>query len=172
MSVKYLCRFCLLLSLFLSVHIASYAQLSLTLTGSWSYTVPATDITEAGNDFTGTYASSASQVQIGVDNGGGFLQELFGYNWRVSVRKTDANWDNTASIFVRRTNNGSPIFSWLTLTLTGGQAYQQITGTDQIFFSGNRGARGINIQYELRGVSVVMAAQSYSTTIVYTVTAQ
>jgi len=171
MSVKYACRFCLSLSLLFATHVVSYAQPSqqpgLTLSGNWSYTVPATDVTEAGSDFSGTYTSAANQVQIGVSNKNN--AEKNGYAWRVSARKMNATWDNTVAIYIRRTSDGAPATNRAT-TITDGTVYQQITDTDQYFFGGYRGSTGIAIQYELRGVSVVMPAQSYSTTVVYTVT--
>ncbi len=57
-------------------------------------------------------------------------------------------------------------------TITGGTSYQQVTNTDTYFFSRNRGHEGIDIQYKLQGISVIVKAERYSTNIIYTVTSQ
>lgn len=161
-------RVLLLMLLVFAGHINLNAQLKFKVNGNWSYTVPANDVTEAGSDFTGTYTSLESQVNIKVKYKG---YEVQGYSWRVSVKKLDSFWDNTASIYVRRTSDGVPIKAGRPTTITGGTVFQQITDVDQYFFEGYRGSKFIDIQYQLQGVSVVMPAQSYSTTIIYTLTA-
>lgn len=172
MGIPFVHRFCLCLVFILLANIPSVAQLTLAIssTGSWATTVPATDVTEAGNDFTGTYTSAANQKTLSVTNGGSnSTAEKNGYSWTISVRKVDTAWDNTAKIYVQRTGSGIPRKSSRPTTVTGGTTYQQITDTNQSFFSGYRGSTAIPIQYQLQGVSVVMAVKTYSTTIYYTV---
>ena len=141
------------------------AQSKVKLQGRWDCFVSASDIIEAGNDYIGTYESGDSEVQFSVNDG--FWPELLGYNWSVSIRKSDVDWDNTAKIYVQRTSDGTPYL--LNGTVTGGTSYQQVNDTEMYFFSGNRGRQNIEIQYRLQGVSVVMKAQTYTTYIIYTV---
>lgn len=166
-------RFCLCPIFVLFANLSLFAQLTLAIssTGSWATTVPATEITEAGNNFTGTYTSAANVKTLSVTNGTkNSTAEVFGYYWTIYVRKVDTTWDNTAKIYTQRTGPGTPRSTSRTSTVTGGTTYQQITDTNQTFFTGYRGSTAIPIQYQLQGVSVVMAVNTYTTTIYYTVT--
>ena len=166
-------RFCLCSVFTLFANLSLFAQLSLTLssTVSWATVVPTTEVTEAGSDFTGTYTSLANVKTLSVTNGGvNSTAEIYGYDWTISVYKVDAAWDNTAKIYVQRTGSGTPRKSSRPTKVTGGTTYQPITDTNRTFFSGSRGSTAIPIQYQLQGVSVVMAVRTYTTTIYYTVT--
>ncbi len=143
------------------------AQSKVKLQGRWSCVVPPSDIAEAGSDYMEIYESGSSDVQFSVNDN--FFAELFGYNWSVSIRKSDVLWDNTAEILVQRTSDGTPYL--FTGSISGGTSYQQVTDVDMYFFSGNRGRENISIQYKLQGISVVMKPQRYTTYIVYTVSA-
>lgn len=142
------------------------AQSKVKLRGKWDCVVPASDITEAGSEYIGVYESGNGEVQFSVYDK--FWIELFGYSWSVSVRKSDILWDNTAGIYVQRTSDGTPYF--FNGSVSGGTTYQQVTDIDTYFFSGYRGRKDVDIQYQLQGISVVIPAQSYSTTIIYTIT--
>lgn len=173
MNVSFVYRFCLCSVFILFGNRSLFAQLTLALssTTSWTTTVPATEVTEAGNDFTGTYTSATNVKTLGVTNGTkNSTAEVNGYYWTIAVRKVDTTWDNTAKIYTQRTGAGTPRSSSRTSTVSGGTTYQQITDTNQTFFTGYRGSTAIPIQYQLRGVSVVMAVTTYTTTIYYTVT--
>ncbi len=173
MNLALVYRFCLCPVFMLFANLSLFAQLSLALssTTSWTTTVPATNVTEAGNDFTGTYTSATNVKTLGVTNGNkNSAAEVNGYYWTIYVRKVDITWDNTAKIYTQRTGSGTPRSTLRTSTVTGGTTYQQITDTNQTFFTGYRGSTAIPIQYQLQGVSVVMAVKTYTTTIYYTVT--
>ena len=161
----------LLLAFWLGAHTHLFAQLTLSTSGTWSQTLSAASITEAGNDFEAAYASAENQVLLGVTNGNkNSNAEKNGYLWSIYVSKSDVLWDNTVQVYARRTDEGTPRNSSRTTLVSGGTTYQQITETDQWFFWGYRGSTGIPIQYQLQGVTVLMPAQIYRTTIVYTVT--
>ncbi len=155
-----------LLVLFLGAQLS--AQSKVKLQGKWNCVVPASDIIEAGSDYSGAYESLDNEVQFSVNDKNKVEQN--GYGWSVSIRRSDILWDNTAKIYVRRTSNGTPHDSGnIPTTITGGTSYQQVTETETFFFSGYRGSEDIDIQYKLQGVSVVIEAQKYTTYIIYTV---
>ena len=68
----------------------------LSVSGEWNYTIPSNDISEAGEDFTGTYTSDANQAYIDV---------WYWRNWRVNIQKNNI-LDNVkkcwASLFSER----------------------------------------------------------------------
>lgn len=144
------------------------AQINITATGQWDYTVSDFDITEAGLDFQGTYASAASQVEIDIFRAGGFFVNLFNYNWQVDVRLIPNDWNNALVLSARRTGNGSPFF--FNGNINGGTSYLQLSTSNQNFFNGNRTWFDIPVQYRLSGVSVLLPAKTYSATVLYTVT--
>ena len=57
-----------------------------------------------------------------------------GDTWRVDVSKSDTNWHANFHLFVQRTSNGSGNPN----NISGGTTYQEVTGTDQSFFNGER----------------------------------
>lgn len=143
------------------------AQIAIDAIGNWNYTVPTSDITEAGRNFGGTYASSANQVQLDIFQTA-WLLNFFNYNWRVDVRKSDTDWNSNLKLYARRTGNGTPW--WATGTISGGTSYLELTNSNKTFFSGSRTTLSIPVQFQITGVSVLLPAKTYSTTVVYTVT--
>ncbi|HFA52186.1 MAG TPA: hypothetical protein ENJ95_24475 [Bacteroidetes bacterium] len=144
------------------------AQIFINVTGEWNYSVSVNDITEAGNDFQGTYSSASNQVLIDVRQRNFFFDLFFNYNWRVDIRKSDIDWHPNLVLSARRTGNGSPLF--FSGNVNGGTTYQQVSNANQSFFSGNRSRLDIPVQYRISGVSVLLPAKAYTTTVVYTVT--
>ena len=131
---------------------------SISVTGQWNYTVPTIDITEAGEDFTGTYTSSVNQVYLNLE---GY------YRWAVSVQKNDIDWENMLEIFVRRTGNGYGS-GWI----SGGVNYRIINNWNFRFFTGRSNRYSIPIQYQMRNVSTTIPAHNYVTEIMYTLTSR
>jgi len=135
------------------------AQINITVTGSWSETIDASDLEAgAGSDLIDTYESIAGAVSISISGTTGPSD-----NWRVDVKKVDTNWDSSFHLYVRRTSDGTGG------SVSGGTAYQEITDVDQSFFDGSDDVGGINIQLKLSGVSVQISPDSYITTVYYTV---
>jgi len=140
-----------------------YSQLTLNVAGTWSYSVPATDITDAGLDFTGTYTSASNQVLLSISNGNSY------FRYRVDVRRNNISWNNKIKLWVRRTGDGIPLHP--KSKVWGGLSYRKITKSNKLFFKGKRNTDDIPVQYELRNISILIPAKSYSATIIYTVTA-
>jgi hypothetical protein len=133
----------------------------ITVTGSWFLTIDASDLQAgAGSDLIDTYESASNQVTIDISSVGG-------NNWRVDVKKVDTNWHSSFHLYVKRTSNGTGSGGG---SISGGTSYQEVTDTDQSFFSGNRNRYGINVQLKLSGVSVQIPPDTYITTVYYTVT--
>jgi predicted metal-dependent phosphotriesterase family hydrolase len=128
----------------------------------WTASVPATRITEAGRNYTTNVTSARTQTRINLLTATGI------FTYTVSVHKVDTDWNNTLTLWVRRTGNGTGTGG----TITGGTAYQQITNTTRSFFRGTVGTSrqrtNITVQYEIRNLSVTIPVKTLTTTLVYT----
>lgn len=130
---------------------------SISVTGQWNYTIPTIDITEAGEDFTGTYTSSVNQV---------YLDIIYDNKWSISVQKNDIDWDDKLEIFMHRTGNG-----YGTGQIKGGQNYKIIKNNDFKFITGEKNRNSIPLQFQMRKVSVTIPAHNYIVEIMYTLSA-
>ncbi|MBN2415702.1 hypothetical protein JXO52_07660 [bacterium] len=135
-------------------------QAEITVTGLWSLTLDNTNLQAgAGSDFVSTYESAVDQVDIEISG------RRFEY-WQVDISITGgASWHDDLVLYARRTGDGQGA-GWI----SGGTAYQEVTTTSGPFFQGYKKLKDITIQYQLSGVSVVIPAGTYSTSVVYTVT--
>jgi len=131
---------------------------NITITGSWSLVIGAGDLTgRPGTNLTAAYNSATNQVLMGVTTGAGLT-------WRVDVLRIDSHWHANLVLSIRRTGTGSG-----TGTVTGGGGFQAITTTSQTFVTGSGNRAGIQLQERLGGVSVSIPADTYTTTVQYTV---
>lgn len=131
--------------------------ISITVTGSWSETINASDLQAgAGSDLISTYQSAADALSIDISSTSG--------NWAVDVKKVDANWHNNLHLHVKRTSDGTGPGS-----ISGGNTYQEVTDIGQSVFSGNGDRSNVNTQLKLTGVSIQVPIDSYSSTVYYTV---
>jgi hypothetical protein len=146
-----------------AAYLPCLSQINIDVAGSWAYSIPATNIADAGLDFTGTYTSGANQVLLSIYNSGGN-----NYRYRVDVRRSDISWKSKIKVWGRRTGDGIPSNGGA--RVWGGQSYKKITKSNKVFFQGKKDSSDIPIQYQLRNISVLIPAKSYSTTIIYTVT--
>ena len=129
-------------------------------TGGWSRPIGADDlIAGAGTDLVSVYESLANATLIGIDAAGRKQ------DWRVDVRRSTSVWDSSLALYVRRTGAGTGSGS-----VTGGTAYQLVTDTDTPFFSGREDRQAIPVQYRLGGVSIQLTPNTYSATVVFSVT--
>lgn len=147
----------LLFAFMFSANKAGEAAISISSTGNWSETIDALDLQAgAGSDLIDTYESTADQVSIDI------IDPI--NNWRVGVKKVDTTWHSSFHLYVKRTSDGTGSGS-----ISGGTIYQEVSGTDQSFFSGSDDRSGIQIQSKLSGISVQIPPDIYTTTIYYTV---
>lgn len=141
-----------------------YAQ-ALTVTGDWTSTLAASNITEAGNDYSNvSLISATNQTLITVNPQTNSVDRIY-------VQKSDTSWDSRLIISAIRTGTGSAATNF---TITNGTTLQTITNTPQYFFE-YRGGQGrqisnIPIQYNITGFTVLLPVKAYTTTLLYTVT--
>lgn len=148
-----------LVSLVLGLNGRVLAVISITVTGSWSETIDASDLQAgAGSDLNSTYESGSSQVSIDISGTAGG-----GDDWRVDVKKVDTIWHGNLTLWVKRTSAGTGG------SVSGGTFYQPVGGTDSSFFNGSDDVSGIEVQLQLTGVSVSVPPNTYTTTVTYTV---
>jgi len=151
---------CVLLLLPIIVKESVEAAISIEVTGDWSETtIDYTDLLAgAGSDLKNPYESAVAAVSIDILDANG--------NWGVSVKAdTDPpDWHSNLHLHVKRTSEGTGSGS-----ISGGDAYLEVTDTDQDFFSGSLSRSGINVQLMLTGVSIQVPPDVYSTTVYYTV---
>lgn len=129
-----------------------------SVSGEWNYTIPVSDISEAGEDFSGTYTSDPNQAYIDIS---------YNRNWKVSVQKNNIDWNNKIKIYARRTGSG-----WGSARrISGGTNFLRIKNKNSNFFSGRGWYFSLPIQYEIRKVSVTIPAHTYIVEILYTLQA-
>jgi hypothetical protein len=135
------------------------SSISIELTGSWSKIVNESNLQDgAGSDFVNTYESDVDQASLDI-------LETVGNPWIVDVKKSNVNhWPNDLHFYVRRTLDGVGAG-----TIIGGLIYQEITNTNQLFFSGSGDRLHIPLQFKLEGVSATLLKGNYSIQIYYTV---
>ncbi|WP_247234448.1 hypothetical protein [Telluribacter sp. SYSU D00476] len=138
---------------------------SFSTTGNWVVSVPASTITEAGNNYTQGITSATDQTLMSLLPGTNNGQNRNGI-WEVYISKEDSDWDSRLIISARRTGTGTPLAN--NNTITGGTAYTTTSATPSAFFSGRGGYSNIPIQYQVSGLSVVIPVKAYTTNITYT----
>lgn len=149
--------------LLLSMSKLSFAQLP-SVSGNWTSSIPASTITEAGENYSSNWTSLANQTIISL---------AWLTNYTVSVKKTDVSWNSNLSLWIHKTSE--TIGALGNVSPAGNSSYIQLTSSNQTFFTASTGivlsltAATINVQYEIRGLSVTLPAQSYTTTVVYTI---
>ena len=134
---------------------------NLPLGATWTVSTLTSSVTKAGKDYV-VYGETSLVAQTTLK----INALLF---WTVNVQlSTTANWHSGLKIYVIRTGNGTG-----GAILDGGLTYKEVTTMPQAFFSGNLGlgyARdNVPIQYKIEGMSVMLPAKTYTTTIQYTV---
>jgi hypothetical protein len=132
------------------------AAQTITVTGQWDLTINSTNLQAGpGSNLVATYQSAANQVIANIN------PRSFGKTWLVQVHKTDILWNSNLHLDIRRQAYSN---------LVGGLTYFEITNIDQDFFWSDtrKGTNGVQIQFQLRGVSVDIPVNNYSTTVYYT----
>lgn len=131
--------------------------LEISASGGWSRTITSSDLTAgAGSDLKSTYESASNATTINI----------LGVTWQVAVRRVDTSWNSDFVLSVKRTSDGTGKGS----TISGGLSYVTVGTTDSAFFSGTKNKTGINLQYQLSGVSITIPPGNYSTSITFTIT--
>jgi len=134
--------------------------ISIIVTGNWYETIDASDLQAgAGSDLISTYESASDTVSIDISSTAG--------NWGLDVKKVDDNWHSNLHLHAKRASDGTG-----SGTISGGDAYQEVTDTDLSFFSGSEDRSNVNVQLRLTGVSIQVPPDAYTATVYYTVSDQ
>ena len=150
----------LLLTVVLFLCGAVYAAISIIVSGSWTFSIGVGNLQGAtGSDLVSSYESATNQISITVGGSGGA-------EWRMDVKKTITTWHANLYLYVKKTNLGT---SGKGHVHNDGETYQEVTDTNQSFFTGTGDRAGITVQEKLDGVSVAVPAATYSATVVFTV---
>lgn len=152
--------------LFLISHI-SRAQLttSLTVTGSdWTVTSlsSASTITKAGKN----YEPTASELSLSTQT---YIKVSALLAWGIRIQQTSTlNWDTSLKIYAQRMGDGIG-----GAAISGGTTPVEVSTQIGTFFTGSLNLgfskESIPIQYKITGLSVLLPAKTYTTTITYTV---
>jgi hypothetical protein len=136
------------------------AVINITVTGSWNQSIDKNNLTGGvGTNLTNTFTSAQNTNLITI-TGATSKRD----NWQINIKRINTTWVGSLLVFAQRTSNGTG-----TGTISGGQAYIQVTTTDTTFFTGAGNRNGIQIQLQLTGASLTVPPNQYSTTIQYTV---
>jgi len=134
---------------------------TVAVSGSWSKTAVSSDVVLPGDNYP-VYESATNQVLVSITAGNTVA-------WSCSVKKTDLTWRPEMVLQVHRTGTGTALAGG---TLSGGDAYQNVTGVFTQFFTCTKGSvTNIPIQYRISGCTTIAPAGTYTLTITYTVTA-
>ena len=165
MKIFILNIFLISFSIFFSASNAN-AQRTISVSGN-NWNVNVSPVTEAGLDYLGSYESATNQMLLSVS-----IPFLLG-SGKVSVHyEVNTNWNSSLNLSVRRTGNGSTLC--LLCSITGGTAYQSINTFDTELFRINGGIAltsytNIPIQLMISGISVILPATNYQSSIVFTI---
>ena len=135
-----------------------------SVSGNWTSSVPSNTITEAGSDYSSNWTSLSNQSIISLPSG------VLGASYTVFVRKTDTNWNSNLSLWIHKSADNLGLLG--SVSPAGNTSYFQLSASNQTFFTASLGILSpatFNVQYEIRGLSVTIPAQTYSTTVVYTI---
>jgi hypothetical protein len=158
--MKIITRFCTLFLIATVIWVSKEAQaiVSITVTGSWSETIDASNLqTGAGKNLIDSHESARDAIEIDIDT---FLEG----DWMIDVNKVDTNWHSSFNLYVKRTSDGSGSGS-----ISGGTSYQEATYVNETFFSGRHDRSNIHVQLKFSGVSIQVPPDTYSTMVYYTV---
>lgn len=120
--------------------------------GSWMQSIPASDIIEAGNDYNLDYFSNDfDQTKVTISS------NWQNKNFNVYISKNDGVWDPILDLQIRQVGIGQ---NFVTIPDTIGSLYFSIIGSKENIMT---------LEYRIKGISVLLPVQPYTTTIVYTV---
>lgn len=157
---------------------------TVSISGNWTASVPT--ITEAGNNYTGTYDNTTSnQIVMSGTLPGSFLNLLTSTGAKISMHYVSNPW-NSAMVLAAKRTGGTATINGVCLvcsaTINGGTNYITIPeATDVTFvtitFTGLLGLSnsitlsGITLLLQVSGVSVTIPASTYGARVVFTVAA-
>lgn len=168
--------------------IASYLKGQVVnVSGSWLASVPS--ITEAGNNYSGTYdntgSTSTNQITLSGTLPGSFLNLLSTKGANMTMHYVSNPWNSSMILSAKKTGGTTAIHGvclLCTATINGGATYIPIPETSDVIFlsftfAGLLGLGNsvtfsdINLILQLSGVSVTIPANNYNARVVFTIVA-
>ena len=132
-----------------------------TVTGGYGFVIDQSDLSGgAGSNFNPGHSSPVDAILVTLD---GMVDDLDA--WQIMVRKENSLWQGGLGLGLLRTAAGTG-----TGTISGGDVLPlALTATDQVFFEGAGNRNAIPVQLMLDGVSVLIPADAYAATLVFTI---
>jgi hypothetical protein len=172
--------------IFLLISISMEAQV-VNVSGNWTANIPA--ITEAGNNYSGTYDNSANtspnQIVLSGSIPDSVIKLLSSSGAKITMRYVSNPWHSSLDLSAKRVGGTASISGLClgcTVSINGGTTYipiSQVTDVtlSTITFSGLLGIgnhitySGIVVNTQVSGVSVTIPVNTYSARIVFTISA-
>ncbi|MCS4303773.1 hypothetical protein [Chryseobacterium sp. BIGb0232] len=157
------------------------------VTGNWTASIPA--ITEAGNNYSGTYDNSANtapnQIVLSGSIPDSVIKLLSSSGAKITMRYVSNPWHSSLGLSAKRVGGTASISGLClgcTVNINGGTTYIPISSATDvtlstITFSGLLGIgnhitySGIVVNTQISGVSVTIPASTYSARVVFTIVA-
>ncbi|MBK8500974.1 MAG: hypothetical protein IPL46_01550 [Saprospiraceae bacterium] len=121
----------------------------------------------AGNDLPGTYTTAPDHMRLSVELGGDLKNNKDNKKWEVEVQRVDLDWHRDLELYVRLTGEGTGPEK--AKVVKGGEVYQRIERSPDEFFKCKGWRYDIPIQFELRGVSLLLPAKTYRVEVLFTI---
>ncbi|PCI04932.1 MAG: hypothetical protein COB81_02300 [Flavobacteriaceae bacterium] len=135
------------------------------VSSNWYEVMRVSDIYGAGNDYPLYVESKKKKSKISIKAFPKSKQKDIYEFFTVFVHLEPVNWHDSLELSIRRTSNGKGKSG----VIYGGRNWQLIHRFSSDLF-GTVGARkGIAVQYRIKGLSVLLPVDTYSTEIVFTV---
>ena len=146
---------------FIFINASGVMAIGISTTGIWSLSITASDLTgAAGSDLKSEYESISDQVSLSIS-------DVVGEStWRVDVKRDNLYWSELPEdpkLSLKRTGAG------IGGSVSGGEAYLQLSSVYQTLFSGSGNVSDIKVQLKISNISVQTSVGDYSTTVCYTV---
>ncbi|REH45844.1 hypothetical protein C7448_10996 [Tenacibaculum gallaicum] len=139
--------------------------------GGWTPAISSSDILDAGSDYNTNVSSNTEHSTINITGTSLLcLGILVAPDYQIRINRQDNNWNNLLQLFLRRTGDGEPTLLCLGCFIENGNNYIEIESIDKYFFNIRGCYSNVPIQYELRGLSVLIPPDNYSTEVIYTIT--
>ncbi len=162
--MKRLVTCCLFL---LTSGLALSQELTMSPLSDWNVRLSENDL-RAGEDFMSTMTSGEDQSKITIEVGPANFYYLFFNSWSLSVERSGGNWDNDLELYIRRTGSGQSA-GFFFANISGGESFVRINRSSREFFRGNGYRYDVPIQLEIRGISLTIPTDTYSTDLIFTV---
>ena len=172
--MKRIVRFSIFILLISTILLCARAwAISIKVKGSWCVTIDESDLRGGpGSDLKSTYESTGKKIHIDIKHTKKHKKKHKKVAWAVDVERVDTKWDPSIRLDVKRTTDGKGHGKEHGKghgMISDGKSWQEVTDTPQRFFTGTHDRKKIGLRYRIRGVSIKIPADRYTTTVYYTV---